>query len=211
MKSVQEILNLCYDPVNKRLNTDVSVHAADLDAHTRNLCEAPLVGKYWCGIPVYNATTTGIATGAMQATLIYVPRTITFDRIAIGITVAMAAGKKAMLSLYNHNETDFKPSTLILDEEIAGDATGVIAATISQQLTKGLYWAVVDPEDSVTYRSFCSAIALMGYDGTTWANIVDLYYASHTYGPAPATFPTAGTGYFHARAGGVQLRVASLD
>jgi len=43
MKSVQEILNLCYDPVNKRLNTDISVHAADLNAHPTSEIEDAII------------------------------------------------------------------------------------------------------------------------------------------------------------------------
>ena len=193
-------------------DADIAAHAADLDAHIAHLVRRPLVGQYWCGIPVHSVTTAGVGAGAMHASLIYVPRTMTFDQIAIEVTVAMAAGKKANLSLYDMDYTNWKPINLVLDAgAVLCDTTGVKSITINKQLTKGIYWGVLDPEDSVTYRSWNQALALMGYQDNLFQRINDSYYATHVYGAAPATFPTAGAGYYYQRAAAVQLRLASLD
>ncbi len=190
------------------------IHSARIldEIQTNVLGQQPATGQYWTGITMRTIGTAGVATGAMQASLIWVPRKMTFDRIALEITTAEAAGKLVRLSVYSMDYSTYKPSALILDAgAVAGDATGIIAATISLQLSKGLYWGVLDPEDTIAYRSYTTALMLMGHDGTTWVNVRDNYYATHVYGAAPSTFPTADSAYYWSRAGGVQLRILSLD
>src|SRR4030066_501161 len=69
----------------------------------------------------------------------YVSLDMTFDLIAISVTTAGGAGKRARLGIYSSlNKT---PDSLILDcGLVAVDAIAVVTSVISQRLKKGLYF-----------------------------------------------------------------------
>ena len=210
MKSVQEILNLCYDPANKRLNTDVSVHAADLAAHTYNIGQLLRTGEYFFGVPARSASTLTPTVDFISASPIWIARNLTADRIAIEVTTAVAGGM-LRLGIYNAG-TNLYPGTLLLDAgEVDGSTTGVKSITISQALTKGLYWGAVIPNSStLVVRAWTTSYPLLGVTATGFSTTYVEWYKSQAYGALPDPFPADGTQY-SIGANVVLLRLLSLD
>ena len=112
------------------LEGQLADHAADLDAHTKNVLEIVRTGEYYLS-PSHGYGTLTMVANRLYARPLVVVRDITIDRLAIEVTSAGAAGTKARLGIYNVG-TNLYPGTLILDAgEVAVDATGIKAATIS--------------------------------------------------------------------------------
>lgn len=99
----------------------------------------PSSGRYLnSGSTVQTTFATGI--GYMRCRKIWVPQTLTFDRIACSVTAGGTAGAVVRLGIYN-DDSNGLPSTLILDAgTVASTTTGVKEITISQTLAAGSYW-----------------------------------------------------------------------
>lgn len=201
-------------PVDGSTNTPISSnwaydHGKDLDAHTLNIGEQARVGAYH--IPLPAGTPTAVAWGANNicASLFWVSRTMTFDRLGIQITVAAGAGKKARLGIWNV-DSDFYPTTLVVDGgEVAIDGVTIVAATINQQLTKGWYAIGFLLEDGCTIKCQSGYFSPRGMSSTDLGTLVISYYkAGQTY-QALGSFPSGATEY--SATSGVVPRIASLD
>jgi len=153
--------------------------------------------------------TVAISASKLYALPIIVARDITVDRIAIEVTGAVAAN--ARLGIYN-NGTNLVPGTRLLDAgEVSVATTGIKAATISQSLTKGIYWLVVVSNGTPTLRKV---------DAQTWTVIGDTaadftksaiaYRSNFTYAALPASFPTAGEAWLN-YGPILRVRILSLD
>ena len=120
-------------------------HAADLNAHIRDLREIWRTGTYMPSLlhtNDWNNVNTALTADTLYAMAYPVPRLLTVDRIGTYVGTA-AAGKVARVGIYADNGNCY-PSTLVIDGgEIALDTTGFKEVTISKQLTKGLYWTVI--------------------------------------------------------------------
>ena len=104
-----------------------------------NFMEKIQVGVYWTPLPIYSATASTPDADKLWLIPFPVIRNLTIDRLAIDVTVA-AAGKIARLGIYEDG-TDLYPGALVLDAgTVSVAAVGVVAATVNQSLTKGLYW-----------------------------------------------------------------------
>ncbi len=153
-------------------------HAADLDAHMPDLFQTIRTGEYFLPLPLYNTSITGLSANRIFATPFFVARDMTIDRLAIQITTAGAGGTVARLGIYN-NGTNLYPGTLLLDAgTVAVDAIAVVAATISQALTKGLYWLVCVTDGTPVAELYYPAWSPMGHlatDFTKTGNISGWY------------------------------------
>lgn len=84
-------------------------------------------------------STTPLTVGSLEYEPFIVPFVRSFDRIAIMITSAAAAGKLVRLALYAATTT-WQPGALIVDSgNLAADSTGIKEATISITLQPGRY------------------------------------------------------------------------
>jgi len=187
-------------------------HNADLDAHMADFYQQREVGQYH-SLPGKFSGTTDVQVANRFSTLpFFTPRTITVDRIAVHVTTA-DAGKSIRLGIYE--DTDFNPVDLLLDAgEISAGATGVIAATIDQVLTKGNWWLVCVSDGTPTLRGFDRGNTPLTRMGIMTASAFDYTYVrkyvDDSYGALSATFPAGialatGTGPL------IAVRIASLD
>lgn len=142
---------------------DISVHAADLQAHTKNLFELIRIGQYFWALP-YSASTTKIMTAdTIYAYPFLVARAMTIDRLAVEVTTG-ASGKIIRLGIYA-NGTNLYPGALVKDAgTVSATTAAVVAATISQALTKGLYWLVLVSDGTPTLRSMRPVWNPLGQD-----------------------------------------------
>uniref|UniRef100_A0A6M3KAW7 Uncharacterized protein n=1 Tax=viral metagenome TaxID=1070528 RepID=A0A6M3KAW7_9ZZZZ len=204
-------------PVNGNLNNGISSdwafdHAADLDAHTLNPAEQVQTGAYnFFNYGTNNAQVLG--ADVLWGTIIWIPRALTVDRIAIDVT-AGAAGKIAYVGIYNVG-ANLTPGSLLIDGgSISVAAVTVVAATVSQALTKGYYYVAVVSDGTPTIRSILySAWSPLGYPTTNFSGTNSGYYKAASGCVANAGLVDPFTAGSIAAAGvpKVLLRVASLD
>lgn len=187
---------------------DVSAHAADLDAHGKLFSGELLVGQYY-NISMASSGAIAGTTNRMYAIPFIVPRKMTFDRIAITVTVG-ASGKSARLGIYNDNGSLY-PGTLALDAGVVDcTSAATVTITISKQLAKGIYWLVLLSESTQTYYA-CSIASpfLLGVGTGTIRN--GGYYVAQAYGALPDPFTAGGTIDYTSNMPDVAVRLASLD
>ena len=183
-------------------------HMAELDAHTYNQYGKLVVGQYM--LPYGQAfTTSGFAVTAdrLYAIPFVAARAMTVDRIAIKVTT-LAAGKKARLGIYNSG-SDGEPSSLVLDAgEVDVSSVGVKAITISQSLTKGLYWLACVSDGTPSVQRYYAYATPYGIH-SSWTGLASIVYVAHTYGALPDQFGTPSVSTSEAVY--TALRLASLD
>lgn len=99
----------------------------------------PSSGRYLnSGSFVATTFATGIAY--MRCRKIWIPASLTFDRIACHVSFGGTAGAVVRLGIYR-SDSNGLPSTLILDAgTVDSTSTGVKEITISQTLAAGSYW-----------------------------------------------------------------------
>lgn len=163
-----------------------------------------ITGWGYCGA----ATATALVANYLYSSPLFLPATMTFDRIALNVTVSGGAGKLIRLGIYQDNGSN-APSALTLDAgTIAADSVSFQAITINQQLTPGLWWLVAITDGTPTV-SFVNQYFLPPRGvGAGCAPYVGCYTAQ-AYGalPNPHTTPVPNTG---AGRVGIQLRIASI-
>jgi hypothetical protein len=93
---------------------------------------------------------------------IYIPSTISFDRIAVATSSAFSGTATVRMGIYANDSATSKPSTLILD---AGTVSCTVASTlyqitISQSLSAGFYWVAMNTQTvAVVNNSFLGLAA----------------------------------------------------
>ena len=188
-------------------------HMASLDAHIYNFWQKMRTGVYYSTNLQVNQLTS--ASQALTADKLYampmvIARATTWDRIAVYIAAAAAAGKKARLGIYADG-TNLHPGALVLDAgEVAVDATGTKAITIDESLSKGLDWIVIISDGIPSIRKNTSSINLLGGEGSNPTRFKAILITDDAYGALPDPFPSGGIyeGNFILEIG---LRLASLD
>jgi len=174
-------------------NAVMAAHTAVLDAHTRDFYQQMVVGRYY--LSGSKITTTLVVTANRLYTIPFlIARTATWDRLGLQITVPGAGGTKARLGIYNFG-ADGLPTTLVVDGgQVAVDAAAIVAATISQQLTKGWYYAAFVSDGTPTVKSGMASSGIpLGIFPTSFAYNYLGYYAAFAYAALPADFPAAPT------------------
>tara|TARA_Y100000310_G_C20555098_1_gene750095 strand:- start:419 stop:1015 length:597 start_codon:yes stop_codon:yes gene_type:complete len=186
-------------------------HELDLDAHIRSPFEILRTGEYYSGFLTGAHFDFNPGANLLVVTPLIVPRNMTIDRIAIDVEVAAAATKEARLGIYE-NGTNLYPGALKLDAGVVTvDSTGVKAITISQALTKGLYWTgyVVEAEISVSGVRQLPMVAPLGPNSSGFNTGNGYWTVAHTFGALPDPY-TAG-GSLATGAPVVPVRILSLD
>lgn len=187
-----ETLNFA-DGINVSDNGDGS---ADIEVINipRKLCM--ITGRYYDNSSTINHSSYGEAdytTANMRAMPIFIPKTITIDRIGINVT-GSDSGNECRLGIYN--DSNGLPGSLLLDAgNVSVGSTGLKEITISQELTKGWYWLVFQCDSSTAdFTSFVDGgvegISDMGFISGTSTTHEQYVYAENTFGSFPSTFPT---------------------
>jgi len=118
----------------------LTTHEADLAGHTVSPQAKLRTGQFLRPFPVYSLSNMTIVADTIYAIPFVVARALTIDRLGVDIMTAAAAGKVARLGIYLDG-TNLYPGALLLDAgTVTVDATGSRTITVSQALTKGLYW-----------------------------------------------------------------------
>jgi hypothetical protein len=128
------------------------------------------------------------------------PRTRTFDRIAIECTTGGGANSVTRLGIYADDAAFNFPGAKLLEigtplDTSASSAT-VLAATISQELTAGLWWlALVGQVAAATVRSTNTAVEAVPVADPTGTSNSGALTEAGVSGAMPATAtPSAFTG-----------------
>ncbi len=187
-------------------------HAADLSAHTYNVYQKLITGQYINpGNSEATVTAPTIAANTLYAHPLLIPRNLTIDRIAVEIRTG-DAGKIARLGIYRDG-TNLYPGALVIDSgEISVAAIGVVAATVSQALTKELYWlAILSNGVPATNGAVLVPGGILG-----WSNLHTYvsnpgWSVAQAYGALPDPFTAGGSMPYNARSPLVSIRIASLD
>ncbi len=142
------------------------------------------------------------ASGRCHYTPVVVPRTLTFDRIAIHLTVEATTGT-VRLGIHASNAAGDGPGALILDAGTVSIASGSGGAapreiTISQELTRGIYWLSCQPEytgtPSAAQLSSAPSYLFSVRTSVTGNSLIGYYQANTGALPSPATVtPTANS------------------
>jgi hypothetical protein len=93
-------------------------------------------------------------------TPIFIPSTLTFDRISVRTTSNFSGTAVARMGIYNNDPATSKPTTVVLDAGTIS-MTAINTAyeiTINQTLTAGMYWLAFVIQTSATNNSCTSAL-----------------------------------------------------
>lgn len=198
------------DVVINGIRTDLVTHAADLGAHTRNPRQELKTGEYYTGCPVEVWVTSQFAANRLYGLPFHVARDATYDRITINVTT-VNSGQNIRLGIYELG-TDLYPGALVLDAgtvDVSG--TGVEAITISQALTKGLYFvAAVADAGTPVIKGYYPGKSPMGDCRSALDAVPNACWdVAFSYAALPDPFTTGGATSTLAFA--IFLRLASLD
>ena len=189
---------------------DLSVHAADLDAHMSDIYQTLVTGEYFAPYPIQTSVTAAFSANILHAMPCFVARPMTVDRIACDVTAQ--AGEKIRMGIYNDG-TNLYPGTLLLDAgEITLSATGMQVIVINQALTRGLYWLVILSNGAPTMRIWYPAFSPLGISSTSFlltTGCLGFWWVAFTYNALPTPF-TAGAA-ISTNPYAIALRLKSLD
>lgn len=186
--------------------TELNAHIAILDAHhTPPLADIKVGDNY---VPLgWRLAAPGARVANYHYYLpLYIPRTMTFDRIGINVTIAASAGKSALLGFYHH--TNGRPAALKLDAgEVAIDSVALHRASIDLQLTPGDWWTFCVLEEACTLHKQEASYSFPGIPApisNTLGYIDNLAYPSPPVCPDPspiidANLSTYGQPMIHLR------------
>lgn len=162
-----------------------------------------LSGKYYdtsYAIPIGTPQARNFGKDTLVAVPLYVPKTVTFDRIKCWPDVTDAT-TFLRLGLYEDNRSSY-PGNLIFDSGSLAFVQNDTYKNISQQLTKGLYWMVIVHNRTNPASMFqCSIEDSMNILGITDqagplpAGKEMVYEVSFTFAALPSTFPSGATSY----------------
>jgi hypothetical protein len=102
-----------------------------------------------------NSTPTEDVTSYFR---IYIPGTVTFDRIGCRTGTTFSGTALVRMGIYNHDYSTDKPSTVLLDAGTVSciALTTTYEITINQTLTQGWYWLAWNCQTAATTNTFLS-------------------------------------------------------
>ena len=184
-------------------------HSDALSTHQRLVWSNLRVGEYILPFSYRALTTFSASANMIYGFPICIARDMTFDRIAIHVSTAVA-DKKARLGIYDVNSL-LEPTTLVLDAgEVSVAATGVQAIVINQKLTKATYVVVVNSEGAPGFRAF-QGTGYLGMSSTSFAADLNGWYDDKVYGALATPFPAVTGSDMITTCPLILLRLASLD
>lgn len=172
-----------------------------------------LAGRYYS--PPTGATSTGSNFAGEFFTWVspmWIPHTVTLDRIAAEITTANpAAGAK--LCLYDNDPATDLPKNLVSDYgAIDATTTGVKEITISETLSRGLHWFGIGAYGILSFRACSTTVPPVanGSPGVGGGNKPYNGYRRYALLGAWPTLPAAFSGnyYPHTSAPFIQVRAS---
>lgn len=193
-------------------DADIAIHAADLDAHTRDFLQVMRIGEYFGAVPTaLSSSSVILVIDTLYAGMFVIPRDMTFDRIAIHVQTAGAGGTKGRLGIYEVG-TNLYPGALVVDAgEVSVASTGVKSIVIDQSLTKGLYFlAMVTDGTPKVYWGYptLSPLGRVVHNFSYAPN--GGWTVAHGYAALPDPF-TGGGSLQESRKINIFLRLSSLD
>jgi len=167
----------------------------------------PVVGDWYPSAILSSALPTAADFGADILMACWYPifRKCRFDRIAIDVPGAGAAGARARLGLYD--DLNYYPNNLLFDAgEADVSAVGMPAITIDRTLSSGRYWIAFILNDATVDLKYATEFLYprdrLGYSLNAGWRI------AQTYGALPSTFPAGATNDY--RLINLRLRVAEV-
>lgn len=176
----------------------------EIDAHIQAVADARIAavqalpgwvtGLYY-GVGSHIATS--MSASALSANFIYampviVPDAVPIDRIGAEITT-ISAGKSFRTAIYLPDGTRKRPGTLLVDSgNLSAGVTGFIAATIANDLPRGLVWFCIQAEDgTMQFRVIGSTVhvPLIGKTAGGGTGTFGSIAVAQAFGAFPATFP----------------------
>jgi hypothetical protein len=106
--------------------------------------------------PSGSYTNLGATANRSNYLPIYLPTSTSFDRIAVMTSSTFSGTAVVRMGIYAHNASTGKPSTLILDAGTVSctASTTIYSITISQTLSAGFYWVVMNTQTAATINNF---------------------------------------------------------
>lgn len=163
------------------------------------------IGRYHLPMIPYTSSGKAILADNLYAIPFYLPISMTFDRIAIGVQ-ALGAGN-ARLGVYADDGSIY-PGSLSFDAgTVDVSATGDKAIIIDQTLAAGLYHVVVLPSVNFTIFGTMSLTfpAPIGRTNPS-VNCPGYFVVAQAYNGLPASFPAGATETYNAFIPAVYLR-----
>jgi len=210
----REVVSVPVDgDTQKAISSDYAFdHAADLDAHTKNIYELIRTGAYFTNFQGVSYSQALTADRLFAVPLIVV-RDMTVDRIAVEVTAGGGGTPNVRLGIYN-NGTNVAPGTLKLDAGVVDTtAIGVVAVIISQALTKGLYWlaGIAQGTPSLRAQNYTyKSDSILGLTAVSFDEANQAWYYSGAYGALPDPFPVP-TGMAVTQGIIIAVRILTLD
>lgn len=176
---------------------DIAAHNAAYNAHPI----LPRFIKQRTGVTLISLLAGSSTTRAdvekdyVRAGPIWLPAKCTLDRIGINVPGAGAAGAKARVGLYDDDGNCY-PNDLLEDGgEVDCTGTGDLLATISQEVEAGLYWVVINTNDSTIDLDCINTVmadSLLGGSDPQYHG----WIKAAAYGALPSTFPSGATQHY---------------
>jgi len=149
-------------------------------------------GDYYT-FPISSSSSANFQTAnRTNYTLFYIPTTTTFDRIATRTGATFSGTSSIRLGIYNN--TDFKPSTVLLD---AGTVSATAASTlyeitISQTLNEGFYWLAWNAQTVATTNNIVLGDSVLAFNMSPVTS-TGTRFATYTQTGVTGAFATAGS------------------
>jgi len=182
--------------IEKAISSDWAFdHVEDIDAHMCDFLQKLRTGQYT--FMPYDPTASNAAFTIVVDTLyahqFFLPRDMTFDRIAIRISTAVG-GSSVRLGIYEDG-VNLYPGALLLDAGVVSSATtGLKEITINQAVPKGLYWLVAVSDAGPAawkYTSVSASPTGITLDATPSVNRG--WRVAQAFGALPDPFTGGGT------------------
>lgn len=159
------------------------------------------VGLYHGGITGFDTGTAAATVNTLDMIPFYVAAPLTYDRIAISVTAAGAAGTLVRLGLYADTGAVY-PGSLVVDAgEVGVAVTGTRELPINITLAPGLYWTANLFSGTPTIRTIPGTSCIPIGTDLAGASIGTGFRASFTYGPLPNPAPSGATLLYSGRRG----------
>lgn len=159
--------------------------------------------KWWSGwyygppAPALNVAASNPSQSTQAWVPLWVPHAVTVDRIGMEVTTGLA-GPTVTLGIYDSTVGD-EPGDLILTAGTIDPSTqGFKEITISQTLSRGLYWLSYHTTDKLNYRCIIGSLyGVPAFAGGAYAsqphNNLRRYNLPGLTDPAPAVSALSGT------------------
>jgi hypothetical protein len=178
------------------ITSDINTHAANTLLHNQVPYSVQPVGGYADFAFTTGSSNLTLGANYLYARPIFVPRNMSFDRIAVYVSGDAAGGSLIRLGIYNVDSTG-APSALVVDAgTVACDATGLKYITLSPVVTlaPGWYWTAYTSNGAPTLNIRTGFGCPGGISTSDFKSILAAYYKAASYDAFPNPWPGGTTG-----------------